>query len=62
VIAIAVNTFRSRIRTQGQPLLSLDPNRVRAPALPERYRDAILDAEGPAASGTAAIETAMREP
>jgi len=42
LISIAVNTFRSRIRAQGQPLLSLDPNRVLGPApvtaLEERQR------------------------
>lgn len=39
---VFVKTFRSRIRAQGQPLLSLDPNRVLGPApvpaLEERQR------------------------
>ncbi len=38
VIAIAVNTFRSRLRAEGQPLLSLDANRVFA-AAPGPFRD-----------------------
>jgi RNA polymerase sigma-70 factor (ECF subfamily) len=32
LISIAVNTFRSRLRAEGQPLLSLDPDRVFATA------------------------------
>jgi RNA polymerase sigma-70 factor (ECF subfamily) len=28
LISIAVNTYRSRLRAEGQPLLSLDPTRV----------------------------------
>jgi RNA polymerase sigma-70 factor (ECF subfamily) len=32
LIAIAVNTFRSRLRAAGQPLLSLDPDRLFATA------------------------------
>ena len=45
LISIAVNTFRSRLRAEGQPLLSLDPNRVFATAqgpsrdLEDRERD-----------------------
>lgn len=33
IIAIAVNTYRSRLKTQGQPLLSLDPARAAAAGL-----------------------------
>jgi RNA polymerase sigma-70 factor (ECF subfamily) len=32
LISIAVNTFRSRLRAEGQPLLSLDPERTFATA------------------------------
>lgn len=32
LISIAVNTFRSRLRAEGQPLLSLDPDRLFATA------------------------------
>ena len=32
LISVAVNTFRSRLRAEGQPLLSLDPERLFAAA------------------------------
>ena len=31
LMSIALNTFRSRLRAEGQPLLSLDPDRLLAP-------------------------------